>query len=501
MLKKTICFFLFWLGVVPFSAQVNKAPSLSFDFNEQQFKEVNDKVTIKAIGVTLTEDRFGNKKSAAYIHGHATSYINLGMSDLLKPKAGTISFWANIQSQVLAGKGYKGNPLLMTRNSAEEDFHFAYGIGFNWSNHRLGAQSTLDTIKEVMIFSKDTVTINTWYHFVLAYDNDIYALYLDGELQGKVPKGFESVFLEGDSVIVGRSMGYKNERYAHAIIDDIRFYPYVLNDEEVDALYKEPNPNRFKNILSEILKYSFIVVLLGSIILILIVRNRRNLKKQREYFELHTKIQELEIKVIKTQMNPHFISNCLAAIQNLIYTGQVDKAGEYIAKFSFFLRQVLEYSDKIYTSLAKELDIIKLNVELEQLRFKDNFRFVVNIDEGINPNDILIPSLITQPFIENAIWHGLLPLKERDPVLKINVVKKDNMVLVEIEDNGVGRSISEMLKDKNSKGTKLAADKIKSINQLRNSKDFKLEITDLFDTQSLPCGTKITIQLTSYTEE
>jgi hypothetical protein len=499
MSHKTRCFvFIIFLSLKSVS-QTGSMATLSFDFNDQQIKEVNNKLIIKPVGVTLTEDRFGNKESAVYIHGTATSYINLGTSTLLKPKTGSISLWVKVQAIVRAGKGYTGNPFLMTRSCAGEDFNIAYGFGYNADAKRIGVQASRDSVQEVMVFAKDTAQIGAWYHLVMTSDNNYFKFYLNGELEGGMIKGFESKFLEGDSVILGRSMGYKNERFAHAIFDDIRFYNRVLSEQEVKDLYNEPNPNRFKNFLNEVLKYGIIIIILTGIIILILIRNRRNLKKQKEYYELNHKIKELEIKVIKTQMNPHFISNCLAAIQNLIYTGQIDKAGEYLAKFSFFLRQILDLSDKTYISLEEEIALIKLNVELEQLRFKNNFSFHLDIEEGIHLNEILIPSLISQPFIENAIWHGLLPLKGKDPKLTISIYMKNSLVYIAIEDNGVGRADAKTLAGKKSRGTRLAADKIDSINRLMNSSEYNLEIIDLFDENKLPAGTKIIIQLSRYT--
>ena len=499
MVKRPIYFIIFLFLATVFSAQKDSALSLVFDFNDGKIKELNDRIHIKPIGVTLTEDRFGNKNSAIYMHGNASSYINLGTSALLKPKAGTISLWTNIQSLVLAGKGYVGNPILMTRSAPGDDFNIAYGIGYSHPSNRFGAQCTKDSLKEVTLFAKDTVKQNTWYHIVMTYDNNYFTLYLNGEQQEKLIKGFESVFWSEDSVTLGRSIGAKNERYSHAIFDDLRFYNRVLNNEEVIELYKEPNPNRFKNIMYSVLKYGLLILFLVVIIILLLIRNKKNLKKQKEFYELNNRVKELEIKVIKTQMNPHFISNCLAAIQNLIYSGQVDRAGEYLAKFSLFLRQVLDYSDKTYLSLEEELNIIKLNIELEQLRFKNDFSFKLDIEKDIRLNTVLVPSLISQPFIENAIWHGLLPLKEREPRLTVSVYRHNGKIYVAIEDNGVGRVTAEVLSSKKSKGTKLAADKIESINRLSNSSDYQLEIIDLFDEDKKPAGTKIIIQLSPYT--
>lgn len=498
MKNKTLHCILFLALYSACLSQTDSNIVLRFDFNDHQFKEVNGIVTIKPVGVTLTEDRFGNKHSAAYLQGNTSSYLNLGSSDLLKLKKGTLSFWVNIQAVVLAGKGYRGNPLFLARNAATEDFNLAFGVGYSVPNNRFGVQSSKDSIQEATIFAKDTVNLNTWYHILITIDNNHLALHVNGELQERLNKQFETNYLAGDSVIVGRSLGYKNERYSNAIVDDIRFYHRVLRQKEIENLYTEPNPNRFKNIISEVVKYGLIVIVLGITITIIIIRNRRNLKKQKDHYELNNRVKELEIKVIKTQMNPHFISNCLAAIQNLIYSGQIDKAGEYLAKFSLFLRQILDYSDKTYLTLGEELTIIKLNIELEQLRFKNEFNFKLEIEEEIPLNEILIPSLITQPFIENAIWHGLLPLNERSPRLIVKIYKQNGKIYIAIEDNGVGRQESGMVPLKKSRGTKLAADKIESINRLRNSPDYQLEIIDLTDEKQQPAGTRIIIQLSPF---
>jgi LytS/YehU family sensor histidine kinase len=227
-------------------------------------------------------------------------------------------------------------------------------------------------------------------------------------------------------------------------------------------------------------------------------RNKNNLQKQKEFYELNNRVKELEITVIKSQMNPHFISNSLAAIQNLIFTQKIEEAGQYLAKFSFFLRQVLDYSDKTLITLQEELEMVKLCLDLEQLRFTDNFSFELVVDPKINLSDVLTPSLITQPFIENAIWHGLIPLKDRNPKLTITVFLQKNYVMLVIEDNGVGREKNKSLISKSSRGMKIAMDKIESINRLQENLDHLIEVTDLYDERGLPSGTKVSIRLSTY---
>ncbi len=210
---------------------------------------------------------------------------------------------------------------------------------------------------------------------------------------------------------------------------------------------------------------------------------------------------DLEIKVVKAQMNPHFISNCLAAIQELIYNNEVDKAGQYIAKFSFFMRQILNYSDRNLVTLKEELEMISLNMELEQLRFKDDFEFILKVENEIETTEVMIPSLITQPFIENAIWHGLLPLKGiRKPKLKLTIKPENGFINIEIEDNGVGRMDKGVNSSRNSKGTKLVKDKLEHMNKLANAPIYDLKIVDLHDANGKAAGTKIIIQIKNYAD-
>lgn len=344
-----------------------------------------------------------------------------------------------------------------------------------------------------MIFGK-------WQHIVITQDSSFFAFYINGILQQKVIKNFNTKYLSSDSVVVGHSASKKNERFSIGSFDDIQIFHRVLSSSEIKELYNAPNPNKLKNAFTEALKYGTIILLLVVVIIILIIRNKRNLKKQKEQFELINRITELELKVVKAQMNPHFISNCLAAIQELIYKNDVDKAGQYLAKFSYFLRQILNYSDKNFITLSEELEIIKLNVELEQLRFKDEFDFQLIIHEDIDMDEVLIPALITQSFIENAIWHGLLPLNNnRKPKLIINILLQNGLPIIEIEDNGVGRNLNKVVSE-NSKGTKLIVDKIESLNRLYNTTNYKMEIIDITDINKKPIGTKIRIHLDNIKE-
>jgi hypothetical protein len=144
-------------------AQVDTNYTLSFNFNDHQIKEANNKLPVKPVGISLTEDRFGNKQSALYLHGHAASYLNLGTSNLLKPKSGAISLWVNLDRRVYTGKGYDSNPIITSKNGPGDDFIIAYCMDYDCNSKRFVSCSTKDSTKEVFMCSTDEAMFNKWY--------------------------------------------------------------------------------------------------------------------------------------------------------------------------------------------------------------------------------------------------------------------------------------------------------------------------------------------------
>ena len=221
-------------------------------------------------------------------------------------------------------------------------------------------------------------------------------------------------------------------------------------------------------------------------------------KKENKKNEVSRLIAEYKLMAVKAQINPHFMSNCLTAIQNLILSGKVDEANRYLAKFSLLVRQILNFSSKSLVSVKEELEIIELNIELEQLRFESKFSFQIELHDSMDLNEISIPPLILQPVIENAIWHGLLPLKKlREGRLKIVVEKNDRALLLIIEDNGVGRNSNKinLSNSRDSKGIQLIIQRIESVNYLHNSSIGNLVFEDLYDADKNPSGLRVIITL------
>jgi LytS/YehU family sensor histidine kinase len=204
-------------------------------------------------------------------------------------------------------------------------------------------------------------------------------------------------------------------------------------------------------------------------------------------------MRELELRVIRTQMNPHFMYNCLNSIQNLLYKNQNDEAHLYLSRFASLVRQVLNNSRKSEIPLSKELDSVKEYIGLEQLRF--NFEFKLEIGDGIDPDNIFVPPMLLQPFVENAILHGL-SAKKTDRILEIRIFKDRNQVELVVEDNGVGRQAAAG-SEGNGQGILLSQNRLALLTE-KTGVRYDLQITDLFDDNRDPCGTRVSI---SFTEE
>jgi hypothetical protein len=220
-------------------------------------------------------------------------------------------------------------------------------------------------------------------------------------------------------------------------------------------------------------------------------------KKQERKAAIEKVLTEYRLTALKAQINPHFMSNSLVAIQQLILTEESEKANLYIAKFSQLIRYLLNYSDQSVSSLTNEISMIDLYVELEQLRFNDKFLFVKEIDPAININELYIPALITQPLIENAIWHGLLPLQAaKQPRLTLRIEQQVNQLVISIEDNGFSRlSISkdETPTGRKSKGTSLIRNRLDSLNQLHKTNGARIEFVELMDETNTKIGTRVQV--------
>ena len=163
--------------------------------------------------------------------------------------------------------------------------------------------------------------------------------------------------------------------------------------------------------------------------------------------DLETKkmLSELNMKALRTQMNPHFLFNSLNSIRYQIVSNNKQKAADYLTKFSRLVRIILQNSEKEFVTIASELHLMSLYIDMEQMRFIDSFKYELSIDPKIEQDRLLIPPMIIQPFIENSIIHGINPLEEMG-ILKLRIFIKDELLHIELEDNGIGRAASKKMK-------------------------------------------------------
>jgi ligand-binding sensor domain-containing protein len=249
----------------------------------------------------------------------------------------------------------------------------------------------------------------------------------------------------------------------------------------------------------------FYGLLLSSIIFILyaIYHSRIRIAEEKEALRLmHTKeIAEVEMKALRAQINPHFLFNSLNSINSYILKNDNKLASKYLVKFSQLVRNILNNSSSPYITLKEELNTIELYMHIEGMRFNNQFSYIVHVEEDINTANILIPSLLLQPYVENAIWHGLLH-KEGDKNITIRVNKETReTVCIEIDDNGVGRKMAAFIeqkpKQRKSFGMQLGESRLKWMNNGQNANS-SVQVIDKVDASQQGTGTIIKIIIPIY---
>jgi len=231
----------------------------------------------------------------------------------------------------------------------------------------------------------------------------------------------------------------KDNRY---IVDDDRRYseiavPIIIDDKVMGVIDSE---HRQKHFFTE--KHVIILQTIAALCANQMQKTRAEEEKQKatiELWENKQKATESRLQSLRLQMNPHFLFNALNSIQQMILANEEMVATRYLSRFSKLLRMVLLHSDKESITLREEIDILKMYIELESVRFKESFTYSIHCDESIEVEEIKIPTLLIQPFVENAIWHGLMH-KENNRRLTVTFTEMQDFLQCIIEDNGVGMS-------------------------------------------------------------
>ncbi|MFI5172702.1 MAG: histidine kinase, partial [Chitinophagales bacterium] len=247
-----------------------------------------------------------------------------------------------------------------------------------------------------------------------------------------------------------------------------------------------------------------VLAFIGVIFLLFRLRENRIRKEHERETAINKQIAEIRMTALRSQMNPHFIFNSLNAIQHFITTRDKEEALNYLSKFSKLIRQILENSGENTVSLADELQLIELYIQLEQLRFSDKFVYHISVDKKIDPENTEIPPLLIQPYVENAILHGLVN-KDENGILQLSFERNNGMLICKVEDNGIGREkANEIRERKNAKhkslGIKISNERLATLSELL---DYKTEVVieDLKNEDQKATGTKVTITMQMREEE
>ena len=233
--------------------------------------------------------------------------------------------------------------------------------------------------------------------------------------------------------------------------------------------------------------------------------NAEELARQSEMqlLEIKKLLAESQLMALRAQMNPHFVFNCLNSIQECIVTQKYGDASMYLNKFSKLFRSVLNNSSKIMISLADEIEVLELYLSLEHMRFEKSFDYSIEVEEDMEVDEILVPSMLLQPYVENALWHGLMH-KGSNRKLLIQFKKLNEEVFqCMVEDNGIGRKKALQLKELQnntrrhvSKGMTISQERVELL-QLQGQ-HASLQIIDKYNDAEEPTGTKVIVELSTY---
>lgn len=246
----------------------------------------------------------------------------------------------------------------------------------------------------------------------------------------------------------------------------------------------------------------FFISIALSLALIAYSLYRYRIRQIKQKANVDKLLAQTEMKALHSQMNPHFIFNCLNSIREMILNNENEQASVYLSKFARLIRITLNHSAKTFVSLEDTIDYLRRYLEMEQIR-KSNFTYAITVDDDLHRNEILLPPMLIQPFIENAIWHGSSPAKEMK--LNIRFTRKKNELICIVEDDGIGIETSLNNKEAKLNYQSVGISNIKHRIQVLNEKYDLQSTVDIKDKSGLhlngDTGTIVTLQLTIKSKE
>jgi sensor histidine kinase YesM len=244
---------------------------------------------------------------------------------------------------------------------------------------------------------------------------------------------------------------------------------------------------------------TIIILSLALITTVFRVRIQNVRKKEKAEFDRKVEISKVELKALRAQMNPHFVFNSLNSIQHYILNSKSNEAAKYLNKFAKLIRIILSNSEKAMVTINEDVESLNLYLELESMRFDGKFDYSINVDKSVDGDYDEIPPMLMQPYIENAILHGLNP-KETKGHLKIDIFIKNNYIVCRITDDGIGRAKAGEIKRTTpgnfhkSLGMKITSERVRILNDI-NKSDLSVSVTDLRDENGNSGGTMVELYI------
>lgn len=269
-------------------------------------------------------------------------------------------------------------------------------------------------------------------------------------------------------------------------------YETYKKEEQIKALQSDA---KIKALELKTARRNKALYLLGGLLLVFLFCGLWYLRNLRNKTALSQLKAELEMKALRSQMNPHFIFNSLNSIQKYIWQNKTEDAAEYLTKFARLIRLVLENSQHGMIPLSDELDALRLYVEMEHRRNNAKFDYSITVSEDITPEEMMIPPLLLQPYVENAIWHGLSEKEERGKLL-VHIQKAVDNIVCNVEDDGVGRAyaaVHSQRKGKKSMALNISAQRLEWLGKDKGRKA-SIEIIDKIN-NGVAAGTTVTIYI------
>ena len=224
---------------------------------------------------------------------------------------------------------------------------------------------------------------------------------------------------------------------------------------------------------------------------------RKELEFKNKEIEYKRLVAKTETAILRLQMNPHFIFNSMNSINSYILQKDIDTASNYLNRFAKLIRMILEFAKRPLLTISEEILLLEQYIQTEAMRFEEKINYDIMVPDNLDPDEIVIPTMILQPFVENAIWHGLAKKKGKKTI-QIKFALSKQTLTCSVRDNGVGRTLAQLhdsrIKDHKSLAIDITQQRLKLIEEQEGIKT-SLNIIDLFDEQNLPSGTEVIIQI------